>query len=98
MSCPGSEASVLEGWVDVDKERGYVSVHTTDGKVCHAVGDYPKGMALSLIREEARRHPEGVTVFVEDGFRFFPMEKVSHIAFRRTFLYTEDLVCDAPGD
>lgn len=68
----------VERWVD---KKGYISVHTTDGKVCCAKGDYQQGFAISMIRKEVAEHPEGVVVFVPGGFRFFPMSKVSHIAF-----------------
>ena len=71
----------LEGWIDTDKKIGHISVHTIDGKVCIAKGEYPQGRAISLIRQEVAEHPEGVIVFVPGGFRFFPMSKVSHIAF-----------------
>jgi len=97
MSYPGSEASVLEGWIPASERRGYISIHTTDGKVCHAEGDYTEAYAVQMIRNEAKNHPEGVLVSVRDGFRFFPMIKVSHITFREDLSVIENYVSDAPA-
>jgi len=97
MSCPENKASVLKDWIPMDEKRGSISLHTADGKVCRAKGDYSESLAMLLARGEIKRHPEGVLVQVEGGFRLFPMSNVSYIAFTEFGALAGPQVHDALG-